>query len=72
MTARIDSLRVAATGLAVLTLDNGQIWRQLETEDEFPLQAGDTVRIDRAAMGSYRLKPVREGWKRSMRVTRTQ
>jgi hypothetical protein len=72
MTARIDSLRKNASDLYVVTLDNGQVWRQLEAEVDFQLGVGDTVRIDRGAMGSYRLKPVREGWKRWIRVSRMQ
>jgi len=72
MTARIDSIRTTLTGLYVVTLDNGQVWRQQESEVDFPLEAGETVRIDKGAMGSYRLHPVREGWKRWIRVTRTK
>jgi hypothetical protein len=72
MTARIDGLKKTPYGLLVVTLDNGQVWRQLEAEDNFPLDEGETVRIDKGAMGSYRLTPVREGWKRFIRVTRTK
>jgi hypothetical protein len=72
MTARIEGLKRTPYGLAVITLDNGQVWRQTEVEDSFPLDVGDTVRIEKAAMGSYRLTPVREGWKRSTRVTRSK
>jgi hypothetical protein len=72
MTARIEGLKKTPYGLLVVTLDNGQVWRQLEAEDNFPLEEGDTVRIDKGAMGSYRLMPVREGWKRFIRVTRSK
>jgi len=72
MTARIDSIRKTLSGAYVVTLDNAQVWRQLETEEDFPLEAGDTVRIDKGAMGTYRLRPVREGWKRWIRVERTK
>jgi hypothetical protein len=72
MTARIEGLKRTPYGLAVMTLDNGQVWRQLEVEDNFPLDEGDTVRIEKAALGSYRLTPVREGWKRFTRVTRSK
>ena len=72
LTARIDSLRTTAEGLAIVTLDNGQVWRQIESEGDYPLAVGNTVRIDRAALGSYRLTLVKEGWKRWLRVTRTK
>jgi len=72
MTARIDSIHKMLTGAYVVTLDNAQVWRQLETEPDFPLEAGDTVRIDKGALGTYRLRPVREGWKRWIRVERTK
>jgi len=68
-TARIASVRPAANGLSVITLDNGQVWRQMEAETYFPLDAGDTVRIETGALGSYRLTRVEEGWKRFMRVS---
>jgi len=72
MTARIDSIKTTLRGLYVVTLDNGQVWNQQELEVDFPLEAGETVRIDKGAMGSYRLHPVREGWKRWFRVNRTK
>jgi hypothetical protein len=72
MTARIDSIKSTLQGLYVVSLDNGQVWRQQEYEADFPLEAGETIRIDKGAMGSYKLKPVREGWKRWIRVTRTK
>ena len=66
--ARIVGVRQAANKLAVITLDNGQVWRQTEEEAFFPLNVGDTIRIDMGALGSYRLTRVEEGWKRFMRV----
>ncbi len=66
--ARISAVRQAANGLAVITLDNGQVWRQTEPEAYFPLDVGDTIRIEMGALGSYRLTRVEEGWKRFMRV----
>jgi hypothetical protein len=39
-------------GELVVTLDNGQVWVQLEAKN-YPLKAGDHVEIDVGAMGSY-------------------
>jgi hypothetical protein len=39
-------------GELVVTLDNGQVWVQLEVKN-YPLKAGDHVEIDVGALGSY-------------------
>lgn len=72
LTARIAELRTVGAGDALITLDNGQVWRQKEAEAYFPLAVGDTVRIEKGALGSYRLSRVEEGWKRWMRVARVK
>ena len=73
-TERIDSLsgtisRLQQSGYdkVVITLDNGQIWRQIDASS-LRLRVGDSVRIERGAIGSYMLQ--KKGSKRSMRVTR--
>ena len=72
MTARIDKLRKSASDLAIITLDNGQVWRQLEATDYFPMALGDTVLIKRGALGSYKLLVVKEGWTRGIPVSRSK
>jgi hypothetical protein len=42
----------SAQGAVVLELDNGQTWRQAGTEDLL-VRTGDTVKISRAALGSF-------------------
>jgi hypothetical protein len=71
---RIDSLSATVTKLqqysynkVLITLDNGQLWRQIDTSN-LRLRAGDAVVIERAALGSFMLK--KQGSKRSMRVSR--
>jgi hypothetical protein len=59
-------------GANVLTLDNGQVWRQEEIESYFPLKDGDVVRIERGMLGSYHLTLVQEGWKKRTRVSRVR
>jgi hypothetical protein len=70
LTARLVKVESQRPGLRLFTLDNGQRWRQLETDDYFPAVAGDTVRIEPGALGSYRLTRVAEGWNKWLRVRR--
>lgn len=51
--AVIKSVRIAPSGAAVITLENGQIWRQIDSERNFPLKPGVSVRISKASLGSF-------------------
>jgi hypothetical protein len=57
----LKSLRAKVTALKklngdeLITLDNGQIWRQL-SGGELLLRVGDEVQITRAALGSFQMK----------------
>jgi hypothetical protein len=58
--ATLKQIEAVVTGVAkrprgelVVTLDNGQVWAQLQAQEYFPLKAGDTVHIAKAALGSY-------------------
>lgn len=51
--AIIQSVRIAPSGAAVVTLDNGQIWRQIDQERPFPLKPGKSVQISKASLGSF-------------------
>ena len=71
---RIDSLNASVTKLqqyaynkVLITLDNGQIWKQVDTSN-LRLRAGDAIEIERASLGSFMLR--KQGSKRSMRVSR--
>jgi tRNA-dihydrouridine synthase len=37
----------------VVTLDNGQVWRQAETRASFEAHAGDAVTVSSGAIGSF-------------------
>lgn len=37
----------------MVTLDNGQTWRELAKSTYVPLKVGDEVTISRAALGSF-------------------
>jgi outer membrane autotransporter protein len=53
LTAHIANVSHNAAGRAVVTLDNGQVWRQSETRSSFEARAGDTAKITPGAMGSF-------------------
>ena len=52
ITARVTHLRSLAAGGFMMELDNGQTWEQVESTD-LHLQEGDSVKISRAALGSF-------------------
>lgn len=54
ISATITEIASGVTGL-VITLDNGQVWRQTESRALPPVRAGDTVTIRRGLLGSYRM-----------------
>jgi hypothetical protein len=69
ITAVVTRVATRPRGELVVTLDNGQVWTQLQAVDYFPLSAGDRITISTGALGSYVLEaPSR----RSTKVTRLQ
>ena len=72
LTAGVTAVREDQRGTWVVSLDNGQVWRQQEIGLPFPLRTGETVRIDKGVLGSYMLTRVVEGWTRWIRVTRVK
>ncbi len=71
---RLDSLTATVTKLqklgydkVLITLDNGQVWKQVDASS-LRLRVGDAVDIERASLGSFMLR--KQGSKRSMRVSR--
>jgi hypothetical protein len=68
ITATVAHITVRPHGELVMTLDNGQVWAQIEPLAYFPLKIGDTVEIRAGALGSYQLLAAR----RATKVTRIQ
>ena len=64
----LSAVKKAPRGELILTLDNGQVWRQLGT-DSFRVKTGQTVVISRGMLNSFLLKI--EGKNKSIRVKRT-
>jgi hypothetical protein len=51
--ATITKVSTAADGQVTLVLDNGQVWRKVAGSSETRLREGSSVRIRRAALGSF-------------------
>jgi hypothetical protein len=55
LTGKVASVGRRPTGELVVTLENGQVWAQIQTDTKARVNAGDTVTIKKAALGSYLL-----------------
>jgi hypothetical protein len=67
LSATVTKLREYAYNKVLITLDNGQVWKQVDTSS-LRLRVGDAIDIERASLGSFMLR--KQGSKRSMRVSR--
>lgn len=67
LTAQITRVTQNSQGRWVITLNNGQVWRQSETR-EFQASPGLAVKISSGAMGSYWLETNSHNWTRVERV----
>jgi hypothetical protein len=65
--ARIAGLAMGGNGRVSFTLDNSQVWRQLESDGDLLARLGDTVTISRGLLNSYWLQ-LKNG--RGCKVTR--
>lgn len=65
--ARVLEVRKSTTGKAIITLDNGQVWKQIDSS-RLRLSGDDQVTIRRASLGSFML--YKTGSKSLMRVKR--
>jgi hypothetical protein len=65
--ARISKIRKSGSGYLVITLDNGQVWKQTDSS-RLRLSDNDVVTIHRAALGSFMLR--KADGKTTMRVKR--
>ncbi|GAB0111172.1 hypothetical protein [Pseudoalteromonas distincta] len=67
--AVVTSVKEAAYGELIISLDNGQQWRQIGS-DSMRLKENETIVISRGAFSSFLLK--KDGKNRSIRVKRTK
>lgn len=67
ITDKVASLAHLPRGQLRVTLQNGQVWEELQPNDSFSLKVGDEVQIRSAALGSF-IMVSPHGW--PARVTR--
>lgn len=67
LVAKVAGIAKRPDGAILITLENGQVWRQSTSEPYFRLGVGDTVKIKPAALGSFLLYG---NSRRSIRVKR--
>jgi hypothetical protein len=71
LTAKVAALRETRKDVFRITLDNGQVWQQMDLESMFYLKVGDLVQVDKGLMGGYRMAKTgnsRSGWARVTRI----
>ncbi len=66
--AIVTDVRRSSAKKLTVTLDNGQIWRQLGSQ-RLPLKSGDAVIVRKASLSSYLME--KQSGSRSIRVKRT-
>lgn len=69
MEARVVALALTGEGRTQFTLDNTQVWRQLESDGDMLAKLGDSATISRGLLGSYWLQ-LKNG--RGCKVTRVR
>ena len=69
LTVAIQSITVDGNGHQVFTLQNGQVWRQVELDTRFSVNVGDSITISHGASGSYFMS---FGKHRNTRVSRVR
>jgi hypothetical protein len=52
ITSKVTAIRMAPDGFPILTIEDGARWKQTDGRNTFP-KVGSTVRIRKAALGSY-------------------
>ncbi len=67
--ARVVALALTGNGRTLFTLDNTQVWRQLESDGDMLAKLGDSATIARGLLGSYWLQ-LKNG--RGCKVTRVR
>lgn len=73
LVSRITALRALAANRYVVSLANGQVWRQAEADSiALFFRVGDQARIERGALGSYHMSTGATGEKNWVQVIRIQ
>ena len=69
LNALVSAIETRIDGLMIITLDNGQVWRQNRADSMFRLKVGDAVKIQPGALKSFLMSGPSN---RSTRVTRVR
>jgi hypothetical protein len=70
LSAAVTSVRQTRPNVYRMTLDNGQVWDQMDMDGTFSVEEGDTVQIERGRMGGYRVSRTSRGGTGWVRVNR--
>ncbi len=69
ITGRVTAMHVVTEDkLLVLNLDNGQVWRQQDLDSHLTIDVDDSVTIERASLGTFRITDKRGHSARFKRV----
>lgn len=68
--ASIASMRRLPRGQLEVTLDNGQVWSEIESSSRSRYTLGDLITIERTRMGNYRLRVDETGYTNSVKRVR--
>lgn len=55
LNATVTALGAKPHGELIVTLDNGQVWAEIAANSRVKVKVGDTVKIERGALGSFSL-----------------
>jgi hypothetical protein len=72
ITAAVVAVREMRPNVYRVTLENGQVWDQMDMDMTFTVRKGDTVQIDRGRMGGYRMARTSQGGSGWVRVSRNK
>ena len=61
--AKVTGIRPISNGRVLLDLDNGQVWRQVDTDVTVTAKPGDSVSIKKNKLGSYWLTSGDRSWR---------
>jgi hypothetical protein len=70
--ATVTALRQTVPNSRVITLDNGQVWQQLDMSSTFHPSVGDTIQVQKKMMGGYSMALAGEKKSQWIRVTRLE
>jgi hypothetical protein len=70
--AKVAAVEALPLDVVRVTLDNGQVWEQLQANARFKVRAGDTVRVKKGLLGTYKMTRTSTGGGSSVPVRRLQ